>query len=818
MSSEKDYSVLPEVTIIQESAKIESEEHKPKKLRVCAYARVSTEKEEQEYSFENQRDYYMDYISKRSDWEFVGIYSDFGLSGKNKKRPQFIKMIDDCHAGKIDRIITKSISRFARNTIDCIQTVRDLREKGIGVYFEREGIDSLSPQSALVLSIMAIVAEEESRSISNNIKWAIQKQFAQGHYFIHTKHFLGYSREEDNRIIIIPKQALAVRSIYQLYLDGKSIHQIALEMELREIESPEGNKNWGDSTILSILKNEKYKGDCLLQKTYSPDFLASKRYKNTGQLRSYYVKSHHAPIISSAMFDEVQNEMQRRKDLRTGSKAYPSKYSGKSCLSGLLICGQCGGVMRRHVQYRKGGGIGYWVCQRHDQGSCSMMQIKEKVIIDGLQMVIRQILFQKKPLYTEMTDTIINSARKAHKSSIKSVNAKIKRVQRQIQQIKDDYIEDAITYEEYCHLSRQFIHTEPFLELEREEMIQENKCLAPIEQRIEEISQRLKLQTLYEHFNEDLVLGGLQKHQTPRTDGISPTLTEAMGKGGGQTPIIIDTAEPKERFYKQAFETLKENECEVGDTIDAFNKKVNKSGVCPTLTTRPEGFKTAILPVVGAMRGRNPEDPSDRTAGVPTEQRLEINEKGLCNALTTVQKDNLVIEEDKQDYVSRRYNEFIEEKGYVPEMFVAYNKTEIKDVAPTLTGQCSSPSGSSAVLKLETPVKVNVANKKGYEEARPGDYVNITYPGSKTKRGRVGNGVAHTLTCGDGNAVITENVRIRKLTPRECLRLMGWKDEQIDKIVAAKISGTQQYRQAGNGIVVQVLESIFKALFLGEIE
>lgn len=315
---------------------------------------------------------------------------------------------------------------------------------------------------------------------------------------------------------------------------------------------------------------------------------------------------------------------------------------------------------------------------------------------------------------------------------------------------------------------------------------------------------------------EDFVLGGLQKHQTPRTDGISPTLTEAMGKGGGQTPIIIDTAEPKERFYKQAFETLKENECEVGDTIDAFNKKVNKSGVCPTLTTRPEGFKTAILPVVGAMRGRNPEDPSDRTAGVPTEQRLEINEKGLCNALTTVQKDNLVIEEDKQDYVSRRYNEFIEEKGYVPEMFVAYNKTEIKDVAPTLTGQCSSPSGSSAVLKLETPVKVNVANKKGYEEAKPGDYVNITYPGSKTKRGRVGNGVAHTLTCGDGNAVITENVRIRKLTPRECLRLMGWKDEQIDKIVAAKISGTQQYRQAGNGIVVQVLESIFKALFLAE--
>ena len=311
---------------------------------------------------------------------------------------------------------------------------------------------------------------------------------------------------------------------------------------------------------------------------------------------------------------------------------------------------------------------------------------------------------------------------------------------------------------------------------------------------------------------EDFVLGGLQEHQVPRTDGVSPTLAEAMGKGGGQTPVIIDTGEPKERFFKQAFETMKENECEAGDTIDAFNKKVNKSGVCPTLTTRPEGFKTAILPVVVAMRGRNPDNPSDRTPGIPLQQRLEVNEKGLCNALTTVQKDNLVMD---ADYVSRKYGEFIDEKGYIPEMFVAYNKQEVHDVAPTLTGQCSCPSGSSAVLKLEKPIKVKVATKQGYEEATAGDYVNITFPSSKTKRGRVGKGVAQTLTCGDGNAVITENVRIRKLTPRECLRLMGWTDEQIDKIESAKVSSTQQYRQAGNGIVVQVLEAIFKALFFG---
>ena len=249
---------------------------------------------------------------------------------------------------------------------------------------------------------------------------------------------------------------------------------------------------------------------------------------------------------------------------------------------------------------------------------------------------------------------------------------------------------------------------------------------------------------------EDFVLGGLQEHQVPRTDGVSPTLTEAMGKDGGQTPIIV------------------------------------------------------------AMRGRNPDNPSDRTPGISLKQRLEVNEKGLCNALTTVQKDNLVMD---ADYVSRKYGEFIDEKGYIPEMFVAYNKQEVHDVAPTLTGQCSCPSGSSAVLKLEKPIKVKVATKQGYEEATAGDYVNITFPSSKTKRGRVGKGVAQTLTCGDGNAVITENVRIRKLTPRECLRLMGWTDEQIDKIESAKVSSTQQYGQAGNGIVVQVLQAIFKALF-----
>lgn len=241
---------------------------------------------------------------------------------------------------------------------------------------------------------------------------------------------------------------------------------------------------------------------------------------------------------------------------------------------------------------------------------------------------------------------------------------------------------------------------------------------------------------------------------------------------------------------------------------DISRRVYEPSGLSPTVHCAGGG-NTEVKIV--AMRGRNPDNPSDRTAGAPTEQRLEVNDKGLCNTLTSVQKDNLVLE---NAYVARRYSEFIEDNGYMPEMFVAYNKSEIEDVAPTLTVQCSSFGGSSAVLKLETPIKVKTATKQGYDIAEVGDYINTSYPTSNAKRGRVGKGVSHALCAGDTQAVITDSVRIRKLTPRECLRLMGWQDEQVDKIQNAGISSAQQYRQAGNGIVVQVLMAIFKALFL----
>ena len=291
-------------------------------------------------------------------------------------------------------------------------------------------------------------------------------------------------------------------------------------------------------------------------------------------------------------------------------------------------------------------------------------------------------------------------------------------------------------------------------------------------------------------------------HETSRRvfdpNGLSPTVHCA---GGGNTELKIVVAgqfQPVDRDYKCKGKQREEHfECRDDEISNAVLTGDRKNCVC-----------------IAAMRGRNPDNPSDRKAGQQLKQRLELGETDVSNTLTSVQKDNLVVE---GDFVARKYEEFIEEKGYIPEMFQPFNKQELDDVAPTLTGRCSVSGGMSAVLKLEEPLKVKVATKQGYEEAERGDYVNITYPGSKTKRGRVGKGIAHTLTCGDGNAVVTENVRIRKLTPRECLRLMGWIDEQIDKIAAARVSSTQQYKQAGNGIVVQVLEAIFKALFFGEL-
>lgn len=322
------------------------------KLRVAAYARVSTDHEEQQTSYEAQVDYYTKTIKARTDWAFAGMYADEGISATSTaKREGFKRMIADAMAGKIDRILTKSVSRFARNTVDSISTIRMLKEKGIGVTFEKENIDTLDSKGELLITLMSSLAQEESRSISENTTWGQRKRFADGKVTMPYKRFLGYDRGENGEPVVNEEQAETVRLIYRLYLDGKSEAQIARQLMQRGILSPGGKEKWTTTTIRSILTNEKYKGDALLQKTFCTDFLTKKIKVNEGEVPQYYVKNSHPAIVSEEVFELAQSERSRRQE--SGMR-----ISSESAFAGKLYCGACGSVYGSKVwnsnnQYRR---------------------------------------------------------------------------------------------------------------------------------------------------------------------------------------------------------------------------------------------------------------------------------------------------------------------------------------------------------------------------------------------------------------------------------------------------------------------------------
>jgi len=308
------------------------------KKKVAAYARVSTENEEQATSYEAQIDYYTKLIASRADWTYVDVYSDEGISGTSMKhRDGFNRMIKDALDGKIDLILTKSISRFARNTVDTLTTVRKLKEKGIEVFFEKENIYTLDSKGELLITIMSSIAQEESRSISENVTWGKRKQFSDGRFILPYKRFLGYEKGEDGFPKIVEKEAAIVRRIYQLYLEGATAATVARILTEDGVAPPgHDGTRWYRSTVNSILKNEKYKGDALLQKYYTVDFLTKKRKTNNGEVAQFYVTGSHAPIISPEVFDLVQFEIDRRKHCG-------QKYGSMHLFSSRIVCGECGG-------------------------------------------------------------------------------------------------------------------------------------------------------------------------------------------------------------------------------------------------------------------------------------------------------------------------------------------------------------------------------------------------------------------------------------------------------------------------------------------
>lgn len=362
-------TVIPPIAEMQGESRIDM---RPK--RVAAYCRVSTDREEQEHSFETQKAMYTEMIMMKPSWQTAGIYADEGITGTvAKKRPGFMKMIEDCRKGKIDMIVTKSVSRFSRNNLDCLMYVRELKQLGIPIIFEKEGINTIQVSSELLLTLFGALSQAESESISMNVKLGIRQSLKNGNVRFSYKTFLGYRKGADGQPEIVPEQADIVRRIYNDFLAGATYLEIAKRLTEEKVPTMGGGSRWFSERIKSILKNEKYKGDALLQKTYITDPISKRVKKNNGELPMYYVENSHPAIIERRIFDRVQEEIARRagkkKVKQTGTKTELGRYSGKYALTELLYCGECGTPYRRCTWSRNGKKKIVWRCvSRLDYG------------------------------------------------------------------------------------------------------------------------------------------------------------------------------------------------------------------------------------------------------------------------------------------------------------------------------------------------------------------------------------------------------------------------------------------------------------------
>ena len=363
-------------TVICIPAKPEVVRVSKRQLRVAAYCRVSTDDEEQLTSYEAQKNYYTDKIMTNKEWTMAGIFADEGITGTSaRKRPEFLRMIRQCKQGKIDIVLTKSISRFARNTVDCLNYVRALKELGIAVIFEKENMNTLEIDSEILITMLGAFAQSESESISANVRWGIRQAMKEGKATIQYKYLYGYRKGDDSKPEIIPDQAEVVRKIYDLFLSGTPVRGIQEYLNANSVPNINGESKWARSAIDSILTNEKYCGDVLLQKTYIDDCINKKVKKNTGQLPMYLVQNHHEGIISRETFDAAQAELARRSAGKSPSKKNAptgrSRYSSKYALSDRLYCGECGTQYQRCTwRNRDGSKRIVWRCvSRVDYGN-----------------------------------------------------------------------------------------------------------------------------------------------------------------------------------------------------------------------------------------------------------------------------------------------------------------------------------------------------------------------------------------------------------------------------------------------------------------
>lgn len=472
------------------------------KLRVAAYARVSTDSDDQMNSFEAQCDYYNRKLGQDNNVTYVGLYADPGLSGtKMRTRKRFMAMIEDCKTGKIDRIITKSVSRFARNTAECLKVAQELADQGITILFESQGIDTNDPTSRLALGIMATLAEEESRTISHNVSWGFQKRFEQGLYVAGGRVY-GYNIEKGKFNVDIDKID-TINNIYQWFLNGCTLYEIKGKLEESQVPSPTGKNHWYISTIRSILTNEKYRGDLILQKTFKQDVL-SQRKINNGERTKYKITKNHIPIVKPEMYDAVQAEMARR-EKQSEEPTNIGKYTNDYAFSSKIECAECGTKFRRHSQWSvdKTKKVPIWVCIKHQKhhNECSMKPIKEENLEIGFINALNQITARKNDIITKLKGNIESTIKHPGIDTILDLKARLKENQSKLLELNKQAVLKGNIKE--LEQQSQTLITEIHDIQEQLNIIKDNQdTVNIIDYRIKEIGKVLK--TAYTEFNKDV--------------------------------------------------------------------------------------------------------------------------------------------------------------------------------------------------------------------------------------------------------------------------------------------------------------------------
>lgn len=488
-----------------------------KTLRVAAYCRVSTLQEQQETSYEAQVSYYTEKIKDNPNWKLAGIYADDGKSATTmKKRSDFQSMIDDCMSGKIDMVITKSISRFARNTVDSLMNIRKLKEKNIAVFFEKEGINTLEGSGELLITILSSQAQEESRNISENCHWGIVRKFEDGKVIVNHSKFLGYTKDKDGNLVIVPEEAELVRRIYRLFLEGNSSYKIKRILEADGIQTVTGHTVWQAGVIDKMLVNEKYMGDALLQKTYTVDFLTKKKVMNRGIVPQYYIEDDHEAIIPKELFHRVQEEKARRASIyRPASKKkgaeVKGKYSSKYVLSDIMVCAECGQPYRRQVWSKYGQKKAVWRCDnrlKHGSKRCRHSPtLKEEILHEAIMAAIDSVVEDQGKFVQAFRENVIRIIG-SYSADIRPTeyDGQIEERQQQMMKLIEDSAKTECADEVFDKEYRIIADEIKELKKKKAKAVQQRQLAESYDQRMQEMEGYMKkARYLKKEFDDDLV-------------------------------------------------------------------------------------------------------------------------------------------------------------------------------------------------------------------------------------------------------------------------------------------------------------------------